>query len=145
MNNPISVTVEGYWQFDLGGFAVKGQSISGSSGTAIADTGTSLIVGPTSVVDAFLESTDATVDDGLGVVDCSTYTTTLPDITFTIDDNEYTLTPEDYVLNIEDECFIGIEGSDDLGIDWILGDVFIGAHYTVFNMGEKTVTFGTLT
>merc|ERR1711916_197363 len=58
-----------------------------------------------------------------------------------------TLTGEDYVLKVsaggQQECLVGFMGMDlsKVGLQYILGDVFMGKFYTVFNKGEKKVSF----
>ncbi len=64
--------------------------------------------------------------------------------------NRYALAPSQYVLvegaEGEELCLLGIAGLNlppQLGELWILGDVFIGAYYTVFDFANKQVGFAT--
>ena len=51
----------------------------------------------------------------------------------------FTLLPSDYLLCMEGECVFRIQSS---GCDmWILGDAFISAYYTVFDMSQRRVGF----
>lgn len=56
----VDVTREGYWQFDLGGIELGAHRMCEGGCAAIADTGTSLIAGPTVEIDAINRALGAT-------------------------------------------------------------------------------------
>jgi len=105
--------------------------------TAIVDTGTSLIVGPTQGANALLKK--------IGNVesDCSNLKS-LPTISFELNGVKYPLTPQQYVIQIEQDnqpyCQVGIAGTSGIPF-WVLGDTFIRAYYTVFDRANNQVGF----
>jgi len=137
----VDVTKQGYWQFKMDSLVVSGDSTTFCDGgcKVIADTGTSLIVGPTSEVRKINKAIGA--DTESGEIDCDA--TGLPTVTLTINGVDFPLEGSDYVVDQEGTCFTGFEGADEGTIDWILGDVFLGVYYTVFDFDSNRVGFAT--
>uniref|UniRef100_T1I882 Peptidase A1 domain-containing protein n=1 Tax=Rhodnius prolixus TaxID=13249 RepID=T1I882_RHOPR len=157
--NPIPLSKKAHWQFRMDGIStLTGDNWCKNGCEAIADTGTSLIIGPKSDVFGILNKIGAKIKKGqsVGMVDCSRISK-LPPIIFKINARSYTLEPSDYIVTVsimrilykmksgaEKVCFVGFSASSIKDAHWILGDVFLGKFYTVFNFGNGTVSFGQL-
>eukprot|EP00640_Fibrocapsa_japonica_P003779 CAMPEP_0113934394 /NCGR_PEP_ID=MMETSP1339-20121228/1724_1 /TAXON_ID=94617 /ORGANISM="Fibrocapsa japonica" /LENGTH=363 /DNA_ID=CAMNT_0000936185 /DNA_START=129 /DNA_END=1220 /DNA_ORIENTATION=+ /assembly_acc=CAM_ASM_000762 len=130
-----------YWAVELNGITADGNSVSRTP-TAIIDSGTSLLAGPTEEVDAIAKSIGAYAIPFTGtyLMSCSP---DLPPIEFILAGHSFTLEGSEYTIMAgEGICMLAIQALDietAIGPLWILGDVFMRKYYTIFNFGKKHV------
>ncbi|KYN07224.1 Lysosomal aspartic protease [Cyphomyrmex costatus] len=140
----LPVTRKGYWQIEMDKVQVTDHTFCERGCQAIADTGTSLIAGPTSEIKSINELIGATSIGGEAIVNCNQISD-LPSVNFTLGGKNFVLTGENYVLKIKQFgktiCMSGFMGLDMPSPLWILGDVFIGRYYTEFDMENDRVGF----
>ncbi|XP_022656687.1 cathepsin D-like [Varroa destructor] len=141
------VTKKGYWEFRMDKVTVGGKIDFCAHGCAvIADTGTSLIAGPVAEIKKLNEAIGAApFMNGEYVVTCNNLSN-MPNVTFFFSGKPFTLSPKDYVLKMSQGpfpvCLSGFIGLDvPRGPLWILGDVFIGKYFTVFDRVNDQVGF----
>jgi len=149
-----NVVRRGYWQVAMPSLTINGQAIT-TVNTAIVDSGTSVIIGPSSDIEKIAQQVGATlVAHGEYTVDCGAQ---LPDVTVVLGENaseEITLTIPGESLKVkvcvlfQCECLFGMAGMDipaPMGPLWILGDVFMRNYYTVFDVANAKVGFADTT
>lgn len=138
--------VNGYWEVKMDDVTVKNASVT-SVKKAIVDSGTSLLAVPMEDIKKFAKLVGAKTVLPIApfnreyMIDCNTPG---PDIDFVIGGNSYTLTKEDYVINTGGKCLFAMTGIDipaPAGPLYILGDVFMRAHYVKFDIGNKQLGF----
>merc|ERR1712087_663536 len=139
----------GYWALKMDDAKVGGKSIT-SVRKAIVDSGTSLLAVPTA--DMAKIATAVGAKQVLPIppfnkeytVDCNSAG---PDLDIVIGGNTYTLKKEDYIIKDQTICLLGITALDvpaPAGPLYILGDVFMRAHYVKFDVGNKRLGFAKL-
>ncbi|NXP80391.1 CATD protein, partial [Ramphastos sulfuratus] len=147
--NWVNVTRKAYWQVHMDGVDVaSGLTLCKGGCEAIVDTGTSLITGPSKEVKELQAAIGAKpLIKGQYVIPCDKISS-LPVVTLTLGGKPYQLTGDQYVFKVsaqgETICLSGFSGLDvppPGGPLWILGDVFIGPYYTVFNRDNDSVGF----
>ena len=133
------VVEQKYWALQLNSVAQGSKKIPAADYKAVIDSGTSLLVGPTHLIDPLIE--------GINVqADCSNVDS-LPSVTFTIDSTDYTLEASEYILKTtskgQSQCMMGISAmAFPEGFNYmILGDVFMRKYPSWFNLNDNTVSF----
>merc|ERR1712072_485959 len=135
-----------YWLISSRGIKVNGNDVTHCNAYLgcyfVVDTGTSVIAGPPSSVNALIAAV------GNVSSDCSNLHT-LPTLSFTFEGKDFDLEPEFYVIRAQDdttkawECQLGIEGVNAGVPIWILGDPFLRKYYTVWDKDQNRVGFAT--
>nr|CAH8849486.1 unnamed protein product [Trichobilharzia regenti] len=136
-----------YWMVHFDGLSVDCKEFCPGGSTALIDTGTTLISGPSKrikEINKYLGSKHTANNENL--LDCDKIPE-LPSVEIALGDKTIVLQPDDYVLekivngsHICKSTFIGIDFST--GPLWVFGDVFLRKVYTVFDVGNKRIGFG---
>jgi hypothetical protein len=88
--------MQNYWIIDMDDVVFNKTSYKTGRASAIIDTGTSIIVGPSKIVNKMTEAFGPGKEKQ---VDCSTINS-LPDLSFTFNGDTYVLKPVDYILQV---------------------------------------------
>ncbi|KAK9508179.1 hypothetical protein O3M35_007900 [Rhynocoris fuscipes] len=147
----IPLNDKSFWQFTLEAIFVGDDEYNNlltEPIDAIADTGTSNIVGSDDLITAVNLALGVEIDNGLGIVDCRNVGD-LPTLNFKINGKVYTLEGKDYINKIEGTytsiCTTGFSGLKHFEPPFILGDTFLGKFYTIFDISDPpSVTFANL-
>ncbi|KAK3382059.1 aspartic peptidase domain-containing protein [Lasiosphaeria ovina] len=128
---------QGFWMFTSPGYAISKGGYKITEMKGIADTGTTLLLLPTSVVLAYYKQVDGARYEGTQggyIFACSA---TLPDFVFAVGNNARITVPGKYINYAPTDssgttCFGGIQ--KDIGIGFsIFGDVALKAAFVVFD------------
>ncbi|KAJ3128396.1 hypothetical protein HK100_009190 [Physocladia obscura] len=141
----IPISLNQWYTFDPAGgaFIVNGARIplTNDGSTAIADTGTSLLLVPSNISSAINNAIGATVE---GVIPCSVANTG-PKITFSLASIRIDIGPQIYVLsNSDGTCFSGVASIGTIsagGLAYIFGDTFLRAAYSTFDISNNRLGF----
>jgi len=131
-----------YWEVDLDAIALGDESAEFENTGAILDTGTSLIVLPTTMAE--LINKDIGAKKGFGgsyTIECDKRAS-LPDMTFTLSGTNWTISPYDYTIEAQGSCISAFQGMDipaPAGPLVILGDAFLRRYYSVYDHGSDSV------
>lgn len=133
-------STDGYWMFSTSGYKVGSGIFTSVPITGIADTGTTLLMLPIAIVEAYYATvTGASYDTTQGgyTFPCSA---DLPDFTLGIEDGRITI-PGTYINyspldSANTTCYGGIQDDSDIGFA-IFGDVALKAAFVVFEGGDS--------
>lgn len=134
-----NVVEKRYYSLNLTAVRKGDKNIPADGFKAVIDSGTSVLVGPNTIVKPLIEG--ITVNE-----DCSGLES-LPEIAFYFDGIEYKMLPKDYVLKVSDgqdtQCVLAIMGQDfPAGFNYfILGDSFMRKFYSYFDKNNDRVGF----
>jgi len=136
----VPLTSKTYWEVALHGVRLGTESVS-TTRSAIVDSGTSLLAGPSAEVRAIAAKVGAKSVLGKEyTVDCSA---PLPALSFTLGGKAFELQKEDLILQQSgSSCILGLMGVDvpaPRGPLWILGDVFMRKYYVQFDWGRQRI------
>ncbi|KAF2764498.1 acid protease [Teratosphaeria nubilosa] len=142
--NTVSTT-NGFWQFTAGAYGTGSATTSGSIGSSIADTGTTLIYIPDAAVSNYYAQVSGATDSstyGGWVFPCSA---TLPNWKVVIGGTTYTVSGSymNYAPanSAGTTCFGGIQSSDGIGFN-IFGDIFLKTVFAVFDQTQSSPRLG---
>lgn len=136
----------GYWAIEMDDVKIAGESYT-TVRKAIVDSGTSLLAVATADIAKLASKVGASQLAPFPPlnkeykIDCNA---DAPNIDFMIGGKTYTLTKKDYILNMGGAClfaFMGMDVPAPAGPLYILGDVFMRAHYVKFDMDHKRIGF----
>ncbi|XP_078402450.1 pepsin A-like [Cetorhinus maximus] len=140
----VPVIHDAYWQILIDRVTIDAEVVACSGGCpAIVDTGTSLLVGPSSPIGNIQQGIGATPTSyGKYNINCNNLQN-VPDVVFTINGVDLPLSPQGYTLQktFDDQksCSSGFAATS--RNFWILGDVFIWEYYPIFDIGSSRVGF----
>ncbi|KAI8384846.1 aspartic peptidase domain-containing protein [Radiomyces spectabilis] len=133
---------KGYWEIQLEDIKFGGDYIDLDPVGAAIDTGSSLLVAPTTVADLINKELGAEKNwAGQYVLDCDKVPN-LPEFCFVFNGKDFCLEGKDYVLEVQKQCISGFMGMDipePAGPLWIVGDVFLRKFYSVYDLGNNRV------
>lgn len=121
-----------HWNVKLTGFSVNGGSlISGTSGTATIDTGTTYVVGPPAVVNALWAAVPGAkaASGGYHTYPCSSK----PKITFQLNGHPFLISDEDLAFQKSGDTCTGAIVANGKFSTLITGDSFLKSWYSIYS------------
>ena len=131
-----------YWEINFDALTFGKETAELDNTGAILDTGTSLLVFPTTFAELLNKEIGAKKSfNGQYTVECEKRDS-LPDMTFTLSGYNFSITAFDYILEVQGSCisaFTGMDFPEPVGPLAILGDAFLRKWYSVYDLGNDAV------
>lgn len=129
----------GYWMFTTSGFQIGDQAFNTTAVSGIADTGTTLLMLPVEIVEAYYAQVNGSSYDATNsgyIFPCSV---TPPDFTIGIEGGRIVV-PGEYIRyspidSAGNSCYGGIQDDSDIGFA-IFGDIALKSAFVVFEGGD---------
>mmetsp|Transcript_28894 Transcript_28894/g.63641 ORF Transcript_28894/g.63641 Transcript_28894/m.63641 type:complete len:405 (+) Transcript_28894:124-1338(+) len=134
----VPVSTPSYWQVEMSDITIGNrlQNLCKRHCQVAVDTGTSLMAGPTEIVNEIITRLNVSTE-------CENYET-LPDVGFVVGEHILNLKPADYVDRGDDGCSVALMTMDvppPKGPLFIFGDPFLRKYYTVYDRQNLKVGF----
>lgn len=139
-------SVTGYWTVRLSQIIIDEKKLILASSTAIIDTGTSLLLGPSYEVNQIYsyltKSFGCKMSSTYLNCDCeSSYDISeYPNLYFGFDDKLFGLAPHNYFMKSGSQCQLLLTSLGDTAM-WVIGDVFLRKYYTIYDLDNSRVGF----
>jgi aspergillopepsin I len=135
---------QGFWKFSASGYSIGTGNFSSTEISGIADTGTTLLLLPASIVKAYYAKVSGARYDSNQAGYVFSCAATLPDFTFGVGNAKITIpgsyinfAPVDGSDGTDTQCYGGIQ--EDTGIGFaVYGDIALKAAFVVFDGGNTT-------
>ncbi|KAI8335163.1 endopeptidase [Chlamydoabsidia padenii] len=138
----LPVKRKGYWEVQMDDIKFDGENAELEPVGAAIDTGSSLLVAPTTIAELINRQLGAEKNwTGQYTLDCAKVPD-LPEFCFVFNGNDFCLEGKDYILQVQDQCISGFMGMDipaPAGPMWIVGDVFLRKYYSIYDLGNNSV------
>lgn len=133
----------GFWQFQAGTFSVGKFRYNLAIGTAIADTGTTLIYLPPRIVNSYYAQVRGASNSrayGGWVFPCGT---SLPNFTINIGSGSFVIPGSymNYAPIAQNVCFGGMQPNTGIGFS-LLGDIFLKSVFAIWDQSQLTPRLG---
>ena len=131
-----------YWEVNFDALTFGKETAELDNTGAILDTGTSLLVFPTTFAELLNKEIGAKKGyNGQYTIECDKRDS-LPEMTFTLSGYNFSITAFDYILEVQGTCisaFTGMDFPEPVGPLAILGDAFLRKWYSVYDLGKDSV------
>jgi len=131
-----------YWEVSLDAITYGDETAEFENTGAILDTGTSLLVMPSTLAELLNKEIGAKKGfNGQYTIECSARDS-LEDLTFNLQGHNFTISPYDYILEVSGSClssFVGMDIPAPAGPLIILGDAFLRKWTSIYDLGSNSV------